>query len=771
MSNQVLSLSTTMVSQNHAIDTEDAIIMEHVKATHDPRGEIMDVDTSSILNFVDDIFNSDTIPQEATQDKLMLKEYIQNEISSHVLQLSLKVACSCLNNVDSHSIAICLLSTLSVYPWHTKAVMMLTSFAIIYGKFKVVSQSRQRRGLTYNLALSKQMSSSNPKNLEDNSIKSALDLVKLMVELKHSSPMIVANYWIARFVVACTRLCILDPESQIQLAEQSKLSTKIKEIMASSHSLLEAKRAEENYQALLHAFDNSSDILEVLKLIFDVKNDEDEVILHLNWLLKLDRGLLQKEISPCRLDLFRGKEVLLLISSGRHFPFYVYDAPRGVQMIWVPITKVEKMGLQIIHNYVHLLGSVMIRHKPVAQVFRRFLEDKCFPIFQVGGDPIVISLDKRGRLVHYNALHMILTWRYQLYEETTMNHDLLPSLENELRERTLGADRVIGDIDKQIHDFASQVRKNINNWVNDIKDKMRSSFRSYNYTSEVEQTLSDKESWSLKLVVSDILYRSEIDKWIDDEEYIFLCGGNNNKQVQELILKIQEICSKIQMNWRIVYIGRSGKTFFDEDVIRMCDSTVTSEQRIKEFWTRLQSMASSRIQYLLKMGLDEGSDEIMQGVKKLLVYEAEGSTVGVWALLSKEKGIIACDMGDKMLGVMNEYEKWKDNAQINGFDRAFKDCYEMMLSSSSPTSYQHPYCFLNYPSNLEKIPNTQSCPQCNHNMHKLVTFSCCHTFVDCPYETGFIISWKNLNSLGLGIGPQSGSGPQMQNLGIAGREE
>ncbi|XP_019199800.1 PREDICTED: protein SIEVE ELEMENT OCCLUSION B-like [Ipomoea nil] len=705
MTNQVLSVSTTMVSQNHVIDTEEAIIMEHVKATHNPRGE-MDVDASSILDFVDDIFNSDTIPLKATQDKLTLKEYIQNEISSHVLQLSLMVACSCLNNVDSHSIAICLLTTLSVYPWHTKAVMMLTSFAIIYGKFKVVSQSRQRRELAYNLALSKQMSSSNPKYLEDNSIKSALDLVKLMVELKHSSPMIVANYWIARFVVAYTRLCILDPESQIQLSEQSKLSTKIKEIMASSHSLLEAKRA------------------------------EDEVILDLKWLLeKLDRGLLQKEISPCRLDLFRGKEVLLLISSGRHFPSYVYNAPRGVQMIWVRITKVEKMGLQIIHSFGR---SVMVRHKPVAQVFRKFLEDKCFPIFQVGGDPIVISLDKRGRLVHYNALHMILTWRYQLYEETTMNHDLLPSLENELRERTLGADRVIGDIDKQIHDFASQVRKNINNWVNDIKDKMRSSFRSYNYTSEREQTLSGKESWSLKLVVSDILYRSKIDKWIDDEEYIFLCGGNNNKQVQEFILKIQEICSKIQMNWRIVYIGRSEKTLFDEDVRRMCDSTVTSEQRIKEFWTRLQSMASSRIQYLHKMGLDEGSDEIMQGVKKLLVYEAEGSTVGVWALLSKGKGIIACDMGDKMLGVMNEYEKWKDNAQINGFDRAFKDCYEMMLSSSSSTSYQHPYCFLNYPSNLEKIPNTQSCPHCNHNMHKLVTFSCCHTFVDRPREREFL---------------------------------
>ncbi|XP_031117340.1 protein SIEVE ELEMENT OCCLUSION B-like [Ipomoea triloba] len=666
MSNQVLSLSTPMVSQNHAIETEEAIIVEHVKATHDPKGE-MDVDASSILNFVDDIFNSesDTIPQEAMQDKLMLKEYIQNEIPSHVLQLSLKVVCSCLNNVDSHSIAICILSALSVYPWHTKVVMMLASFAIIYGKFKVVSNSRQQRGLTYNLALSKQMSSSNPINLEDNSIKFALDLVKLMVELEHySSSMIVANYWMARFVVSYTRLCILGPESQIQLTEQSKLSTKIKEIMTSSHSLLEAKRAEENYQALLHAFDNSLDILEVLKLIFDIKSGEDEVILHLRPVVTLDREQsygddVIKRISPSRLDMFRGEGVLLLISSGEHFPFYAYYMPTGVRMIWVPITKVEKMDIQKIHRSIDSSqNSAMVCHKPVTQVFRRFLKDKCFPAFQAGNDPIVISLDKRGRLVHYNALHMILTWGNQQCEETTMSHNLIPSLENELRERTLGADRVIDDIVTRIHDFASEVRNNIDNWVKDIRDKMKSSFRSYNYTSEREQALWNKESWSLVLVASFAILIILGIMGIGDEGYILLCGGNDNKQVLEFTLKIQEVCSKTQMNIGIAYIGRSEKVKVEME--RLCEQCGFEffSVGIKEFWRRLESMASSRIQYLITTGLEEGNDEIMQGLKKLLAYEAEGSTgAGVWALLSKGNKIIACDMGDKILGVMNEYEK------------------------------------------------------------------------------------------------------------------
>lgn len=167
----------------------------------------------------------------------------------------------------------------------------------------------------------------------------------------------------------------------------------------------------------------------------------------------------------------------------------------------------------------------------------------------------------------------------------------------------------------------------------------------------------------------------------------------------------------------------------------MCDYAFDSSSH-KFFWIRLQGMALSRIQYLSKARLDEENDEIMQGLKKLLAYEAEGSTVGVWALLSKADRIIACDIGEKMYAVMNEYEKWKENAEDNGFDMAFKDCYEM-LGSSSPTLTQHLCCSLNYSSNLDEISETVSCPQCNHSMQKFVTFSCCHGSMTSLYNFNF----------------------------------
>nr|GMD04692.1 protein SIEVE ELEMENT OCCLUSION B-like [Ipomoea batatas] len=388
------------------------------------------------------------------------------------------------------------------------------------------------------------------------------------------------------------------------------------------------------------------------------------------------------------LDEFEGDGVLLLISSGKHFPYYAYYAEEstGVEKIWVPITNDVDEDIQMPYSS----GSyyrVLDLQSGIAPAFLRFLQDKCFPTFQVGGDPIVISLDKRGRLVHSNALHMIFTWGNQRSERKTMRSgDIILSLENELRERTSGADRVIDDIDKQIHNFAREVDKKIDDWVDDIEAKMKSS--------------------------------------IDDDEYIFLCGGNNIKRVLEFVLKVQEVRSEFQMNMKIAYVGRRRKMI--EELDRECDYVFDHLIDVKFFWARLYSVTSSRIQYLNKVGLDEGSDEILQGLRKLLSYEDECTTIESWALLGKGKRIIACDVGDKMLGALNEYEKWKNNAHANDFEQAFKDCYEMLNTSSSSSSHQHSCCALNYSSNLDQVPEVESCPQCDQNMHKFVTFSCCH---------------------------------------------
>ncbi|XP_031125833.1 uncharacterized protein LOC116028308 isoform X2 [Ipomoea triloba] len=521
MATQPLSPSRTTISQLQMIHVEEKIIIEQVKDTHNPNGGI-DVDANCLLKFVEDIFYFNAVPREAMQDKLQLQEHIQKEISFVLLQLSFVIPFTCVSYDDSHSTAIYLLSLLSKYMWHAKGVMLLACFAIIRGKAKVVSQLCHRKGLSYNMTALR--NSLNSMLFPDNefffndSIRSMLNLTKLMVELRHSSSMFLANYWIARSVVAYAHLLILglEPQNQI-MTELSHVSTKIKEILASSLPLLswQAKRMEDNYQTLLHAFDNSSNILDVLKLIFNVKNDKEEPIWYKDtW----PRGSSPRSMG---VDEFEGEGVLLLISSGKHFPIYAYFAgpPSEVRTIWVPIINNLDDHIQMSDDYYVVLDP----QKWIAPEFVRFLKEKCFSTFQVGSDPIVISLDKRGRLVHSNALHMVFTFGFQLYQRSkTRLGDIIPSLENELRERTSSADRVIDDIDKQIHNFAREVRKKINYWVDDIEAKMKSSFRSYDYMLEREQELWIKESWNLLLLVRGSHWTPN--EWMnDDEKYIFLC--------------------------------------------------------------------------------------------------------------------------------------------------------------------------------------------------------------------------------------------------------
>ncbi|XP_031098928.1 uncharacterized protein LOC116002883 isoform X2 [Ipomoea triloba] len=185
----------------------------------------------------------ETVHREARQDRLQLQERIHKEISFVVLQLSFMVTFTCVSSDDCHSTAIYLLRLLSKYMWHAKGVMLLACFAIIRGKPKVTSQSCHRKGLSYNMAslrksVNSLLSTENEIFLND-SIKSMFDLTELMVELRHSSSIFLANYWIARSVVAYAHLLILDLEPQNQMmTELSNVSTKIKEILASSLPLL-----------------------------------------------------------------------------------------------------------------------------------------------------------------------------------------------------------------------------------------------------------------------------------------------------------------------------------------------------------------------------------------------------------------------------------------------------------------------------------------------------------------------------------------------------
>lgn len=178
--------------------------------------------------------------------------------------------------------------------------------------------------------------------------------------------------------------------------------------------------------------------------------------------------------------------------------------------------------------------------------------------------------------------------------------------------------------------------------------------------------------------------------------------------------KVKEVKPGIQFDIEVAYIGKNKS---------LVKNALNSYEEYLEFWTRLRSAFLSRINYLNKIGRNEDEDEIVRGLQKLLAYEAKCTTFGGWILLSEGEEVVACDLGDKMLRVMDEYQKWKNNVHSKGFGQAFKDCYEKF---APPSKDHHFCCALEYPSTLDEIPKIVKCPHCSCNMHRFVTFSCHH---------------------------------------------
>nr|GMD18182.1 protein SIEVE ELEMENT OCCLUSION B-like [Ipomoea batatas] len=252
---------------------------------------------------------------------------------------------------------------------------------------------------------------------------------------------------------------------------------------------------------------------------------------------------------------------------------------------------------------------------------------------------------------------MILMRAIDLFERistiVSKGDSRIPLLMNMLMEKTSALRDFVPDIDERISEFADKTNKKINAWLRRIEKKVKNP------------------------VVSQSQFNS---KWKIKMAYI-----GSNMEVASVINR-DEICM-----------------------------APDDELSIPFFWARLRSIFLSRIRFLNESHCDEGRDEIVEGLKKLLAYEDKGlvSPVDGWAMLCKGNKIVVCDLGDNMLTVMNEFEKWKESAIAKGFDRAFKAHHEKKLAGTTTYASQcHPCCALDYPSNFDEVPKNVKCPQC-----------------------------------------------------------
>ncbi|KAJ6751406.1 hypothetical protein OIU85_001892 [Salix viminalis] len=236
------------------------------------------------------------------------------------------------------------------------------------------------------------------------------------------------------------------------------------------------------------------------------------------------------------------------------------------------------------------------------------------------------------------------------------------------------------------------------------------------FTSLREESLWRDETWRLELLVDDI--DPMILNWIKEGKYIFLYGGDDIEWVRKFTNNARAVAQAADIPLEMVYVGKSRNK--REKILRLM-ATITVEKlsyiwqdltMIWFFWTRLESMLYSKIQ----LGELDDHDPMMQEIKKLLSYDREGG----WAVLSNGSNIVVNGHSSTILPALMEYDLWKDQVPVKGFDLALEEHHRTIHGIS------HPCCRFDFPMTMGRIPETMKCPECNRTMENFSTFLCCH---------------------------------------------
>lgn len=207
-------------------------------------------------------------------------------------------------------------------------------------------------------------------------------------------------------------------------------------------------------------------------------------------------------------------------------------------------------------------------------------------------------------------------------------------------------------------------------------------------------------------------------------------GGDDPEWVRRFVKEARRVATATQIPLEMVYVGKSNKR---EQVQKIIDTIIrdklntqywSEQSMIWFFWTRLQSMLFSKLQ--LKQTDDD--DHVMQEIKKLLSYDKQGG----WIVLARGSHIVVNGHATTGLQTLVEYDAvWKELADRDGFEPAFKNHYDMVHSIVSPC------CRFEFSHSMGRIPERLTCPECRRNMHVLTTFQCCH---DEKIDEDFFVS-------------------------------
>lgn len=194
-------------------------------------------------------------------------------------------------------------------------------------------------------------------------------------------------------------------------------------------------------------------------------------------------------------------------------------------------------------------------------------------------------------------------------------------------------------------------------------------------------------------------------------------GGDDIEWVRKFTSTARSVALEASIPLELVYVGKSSK----REKVQRVIATIIEEKlsyvwedltMIWFFWTRLESMLYSKLQ----LGKIDEEDSTMLEIKKLLSYDKEGG----WAVFAKGSDIVVNGHSSAVLPTLTEYEVWKEQIEIKGFELSFKEHHEKIHCLS------HTCCRFEFSKSASRIPEQLRCPECHRVMEKYISFLCCH---------------------------------------------
>ncbi|KAF5739583.1 hypothetical protein HS088_TW12G00792 [Tripterygium wilfordii] len=690
-------------SDRGMLTSDDNVMMKQIVATHVPDGR--DVNVKPLLQLVEDILNRATLDVDTTimgtksqvesmEDKTHQANFnaMIDALAYTIDRISSEIAYKALGGSDAHATTYSLFNMLSSFSWDAKLVLTLAAFALNYGEFWLLAQIYSSNQLAKSMAILKHLSSilehagSLKPRFEalNNLIKIMVDVTRCVIEFKELPHMYItpdvpalstamaliptAVYWTIRSVVACasqiSSLTAMGHEFTVSTQEAWELST-LAHKLNNIHEHLK-KQLSICYQHIDEKRNVES--FQMLVNLFDMIHIDNMKVLKALIYAKDDKlplidGSTKRRVG---LDVLRRKNVLLLIS-----------------------------GLDISQDELSILEQIYNESRHHAARLDSQYEVVWIPVVERD-----ISWDDSSER-KFGTLHSTMQWYI-------VQHPLLiePSVIRFIKEIWHFRNKpILVVLDPQGRVASPNALHMMWIWGSNA----------FPFTSPREEALWKEETWRLELLVDGI--DPIILNWIKEGKYIILYGGDDIEWVRKFTNNARTVALAERIPLEMVYVGKSSK----REQVKRVISTITAEKlsycwqdmtMIWFFWTRLESMLFSKIQ----LGKADDNDPMMREIKKLLSYDKEGG----WAVLAKGPNVLVNGHSTTFLPTLVEYESWKVNVALRGFDSAFKDHLSKIHAVANPC------CKFEFPSSAGKNPENMRCPECHSVMEKYLTFVCCH---------------------------------------------